>query len=191
MREIDKILNEDEKVLWEGKPVFWPYFLGSLFGMIVVVIFFILIPLLFLILFGFLIIVAIFALVYALLVYKNLHYAITDKRVIFQGGLIGRDFQTIDFDQVTNAEVNVDIVDKIFGGNTGTIIIQSAGMFTQTKLVPIPKPVLLSHIPNPYEVFKFFKKASFDVKADIQYPNKFRPKENVGYNTEYQGKMKK
>ena len=29
MREIDKILDENEKVLWEGTPVFWPFFVGN------------------------------------------------------------------------------------------------------------------------------------------------------------------
>ncbi|MDO8538705.1 MAG: PH domain-containing protein [archaeon] len=187
MREIDKILNEDEQVLWEGKPVFLPYFLSSFFGLIVIAIFFFIIPF-----FGFIFaIIIILGLAYSFLVYENIHYAITDKRVIFQSGLIGRDFQTVDFDQVTNAEVNVDIFDKIFGGNTGSVLVQSAGMFTQTKSGAVPKPSMIAHIPNPYEVFKFFKKASFDVKADIQYPNKLRPKENVGYNTQYEGKMKK
>jgi hypothetical protein len=29
MREIDRILNSDENIIWEGKPSFWPYlFLG-------------------------------------------------------------------------------------------------------------------------------------------------------------------
>ena len=29
MREIDKVLDEKEKVLWEGKPKFWPFLLGG------------------------------------------------------------------------------------------------------------------------------------------------------------------
>ena len=29
MRELDKILDDKEKVYWEGTPKFWPFFLGS------------------------------------------------------------------------------------------------------------------------------------------------------------------
>ncbi|MBM3233348.1 hypothetical protein FJZ18_04245 [Candidatus Pacearchaeota archaeon] len=36
MREIDKVLDDQEKVFWEGAPKFWPFFLG---GSIIVVIF--------------------------------------------------------------------------------------------------------------------------------------------------------
>jgi hypothetical protein len=28
MRELDKVLNADEKVLWEGGPSFWPFLIG-------------------------------------------------------------------------------------------------------------------------------------------------------------------
>lgn len=39
MNEISKVLNHDEKVLWEGEPKFWPYFLTGvtpsfIFGLI-------------------------------------------------------------------------------------------------------------------------------------------------------------
>jgi hypothetical protein len=46
-------------------------------------------------------------------------------------------------------------------------------------------PYTLSHITDPYVVFDLFKKTSFNVKADINYPNALRPKEDTGYNTEY------
>jgi len=29
MRELDKVLDQNEKVFWEGKPKFWSFFLGS------------------------------------------------------------------------------------------------------------------------------------------------------------------
>ncbi len=28
MEELNKILNQDESVLWEGSPSFWPFFFG-------------------------------------------------------------------------------------------------------------------------------------------------------------------
>ena len=45
-------------------------------------------------------------------------------------------------------------------------------------------------VPAPYEVFKQIKTVSVDVKTDWNYPNKLRPEENPGYNTEYKPEEK-
>ncbi len=198
MKEIGKILDPSEKVLWEGKPRFWPFFLASLimipFGLIFLVaggffsyqgvasgnLWFIFMP-------HFWVGVAlVFGIpIYQALVYKYIYYAITDKRVLIQKGLIGRDFEIVDFDQITNAEVRVGLADILFGKRSGSILLATAGTFTYTRQGAAQKPYTLSNIPNPYEVFKFFKKVSHDVKTDIEYPNKLRPKTNPGYNTDY------
>jgi len=210
MKELDKILDDKEKVLWEGKPKFWPFFLGgsvitTIFGLFWMLF---LIPFIgfaiYDIIFGshilgfgiFLLphfwigIVLVFGIpLYQILVYKHVYYAITNKRVLFQKGLIGRDFEITDFDQITNAEVNVGLFDKLFGDNSGSILISTAGSFTYGKHgQQISRPYSLRNIENPYEVFKFFKKVSHAVKTDIQYPNKYRPSTNPGYNTDYNPK---
>lgn len=212
MREIEKVLDQNEKIFWEGVPSFWPFLFGgsivtTIFGLFWMVI---LIP--FIVtavidiffgshIFGF----GIFLLphfwiglglvfgipIYQVLVYKHTYYSITDKRVIIQKGWIGRDFEAVDFDQITNAEVNVGIFDKLFGNHdTGSILISSAGTLTYTRNGAASKPYTIRNITNPYEVFKFFKKVSHDVKTDIQYPNKLRPQENPGYQTNYEPQKK-
>lgn len=201
MKELDKVLNQEEKVLWEGTPKFWPFVLsGSLisaafgfFWMAMMVVMLILSPASFrwivlltphfwigpLLVFG--------PTIYNILVFKHTYYTITDKRVIFQSGIIGRDFKIIDFDQVTNAEVNVGLLDNLFGGNTGSLTISSAGVAYAGGNSRI-RPYVFRNIINPYEIFKFFKKVSHDVKTDIEYPNKLRPSENPGYQTDYEPK---
>lgn len=199
MRELDKVLNEDEKVFWEGRPRFLPFFFSSiivsLFGLIFVWVglpsflanaktgnpFSILTAFPFWI--GILITVGIP--LYTALVYKYVYYVITDKRVIIQGGLIGRDFEMVDFDQITNADVKMGILDKLFGRSSGSILISTAGTLTYTREGPMQKPYTLRHIKDPYEVFKFFKKVSYDVKTDIQFPNKYRSNDNPGYKSDY------
>ncbi|OGZ79127.1 MAG: hypothetical protein A2528_00620 [Candidatus Staskawiczbacteria bacterium RIFOXYD2_FULL_37_9] len=207
MKELNKVLNENEKIFWEGAPSFWPFLFGRSFPLVIFGFFWMmfLIPFIAMaiydILFGSHIIgfgilllphfwVGIFLLfgpaVYSILVFKHTHYAITDKRVIIQKGWIGRDFEIVDFDQITNAEVNVGLFDKIFGkGDTGSILISTAGTFTQTRRGLSSKPYTMYNITNPYDAFKFLKKVSHDVKTDIEYPNKLRPEENPGYGTNY------
>ena len=199
MQEFNKILEKGEKNLWEGKPKFWPYMFSSAFIVIVGLIFVgfsliaisidksaLLIPHFWI---GLVIIIGVPG--YKLLVYKHIHYTITNKRVILQTGLIGRDFKIVDFDQITNAEVNVGLLDKIFGGNSGTIFVSSPGTISYSSKGPRQRPYTLSHILEPYDVFKFFKKVSHDVKTDIEYPNQLRSNTNPGYRTSYAVKKRK
>jgi uncharacterized membrane protein YdbT with pleckstrin-like domain len=210
MREINKVINEDEVVLWEGTPSFWPFILG---GSIVVTIFGLfwmlcLIPFIgvaiydvfygshifgygiFLLPHFWIGIGMVFGIpLYQLLVFKHTYYSITDKRVILQSGWIGRDFKIIDFDQIANAEVKIGVLDKLFGGNTGSIYVSTAGSSTNNNNGFL-KPNTIRNVPNPYEVFKALKKISLDVKTDIEYPNKLRPGKNTGYQTKYDSKGK-
>jgi len=209
MREIDKVIDKSERILWEGKPKFWPFFLGrsvgaTFFGgvwLLFLLFFFVtaavsnpnaLTILLLTPYFWIGILIAIGVPIYTFLVYNHTYYAITDKRIIMQKGIIGRDFEIIDFDQLSNAGVNVGLFDKLFGKNSGSILLTTPGTITYTNTFSqrgtmAQRPHVLSNIHDPYNVFKLFKKVSFDVKADIQYPNRYRPKENVGYQTEYKG----
>ena len=50
---------------------------------------------------------------------------------------------------------------------------------------PEQAPHILLHLPHPYDVLRFFHRAEFDVKTDIQYPNQLRPNVNPGYSTSY------
>jgi len=207
MKELDKVLNENEKIFWEGAPSFWPFiFSGSIattcFGLIwmAFLIPFIGVAIMDIIIgthiFGFAIFLTphfwiglflVFGIpIYQYLVFKHTYYAVTDKRVILQRGWIGRDFEILDFDKITNVEVNVGVFDKIFGNkNTGSILLSSAGSIIYSRQGPVQRPSTMRNILNPYEVFKFIKKVSYDVKTDIQYPNQLRPSENPGYQTNY------
>ncbi|MBI5051151.1 PH domain-containing protein [Candidatus Micrarchaeota archaeon] len=208
MDELDKVLDEDEKILWQGKPSFLPFVVGGSIIISLVGIFWLTFTVpfffvglttdLFVILFmlPFLLIglgLTFGVPVYNLLVYKNVQYAITNKRAIIQGGLIGRDFNSIDFDKITDAEVNVGVFDKIFGQNTGSIMIATpaAGIVSGGRGGAQDMRYKLLNIQDPYEIFKFFKKISYDIKTDIEYPNKLRPKENPGYETEYTPKRRR
>ncbi len=86
---------------------------------------------------------------------------------------------------ITSASVNVGVFDKLFGGNTGSILIPTPSSFVQTKNGAMPKPTTLSNVQNPYDVYKYFEKVSYDVKTDIEFLNQLRPSSNPGYTTQY------
>jgi len=43
----------------------------------------------------------------------------------------------------------------------------------------------IAAVKNPYEVFKLLKQVYFDIKTDVEYPNRLRPPVNPGYGSEY------
>lgn len=205
MNETAKILNPNEKVLWEGQPQFTPFVLSS-WGAIVFGIFWSSIVGVFVYTFikqgvpwffwAFLspfILIGLYMLIgapiFTVLVYKHVWYTITDKRVIFQAGLIGRDFDFADYDKIESATVNIGIIDKLFGNNSGSLriyanrLVGESGSHGTTSTTNVPLSML--HIAEPYKTFELFKKISYDIKSDINYPNTMRPKENTGYQTEY------
>ncbi len=117
-----------------------------------------------------------------LLVHKNTFYAITNKRVMMRSGFWGIDFNAIDYDKISDIQVTVNPLENILG--VGTIRI-SAGKVTSKGSVLTDDFIA---VQNPYEVFKTIKTVMVDVKTDWNYPNKLRPDENPGYNTEYKPK---
>jgi hypothetical protein len=171
MRELDKALDNGEKILWEGKPEFLPFFMDKsiiylFIGLILVLallppiiinlfsskselgsllpLFFGLFPPFFLLGITFILLPIIFN----SMLFKNTHYAITNKRLLVQTGIIGRDFQSFEFDKRANAEVNINAYDKVLGKNTGTIRYLTPEGINQD---------LMLHITNPQEALSFFK----------------------------------
>ncbi len=214
MEELRQILDRNEKILWQGTPQFKPFFWSRMvtsaifFPFILMFLSIFLGILIFIIgmsgfLIGFLaagivillmvlaIPIAYFLIVALLLkrLYKRTSYAITNKRTIIRKGLIGIDFEYIDLDSISNAEVNVGPTDKLWGQNSGTIVIHTSRT-VQTKNGTSTVDINLSNVTDPYNVFKCFKKITHDTKTDIIFPNKLRPSTNQGYNTSYHPKKK-
>lgn len=195
---ISSIISDDEKILWHGKPMVFPYFFKyGIFSLL-----FPILPALFFsgllnlfwnyefnILFakaGIYGIFVIFGILYSIAAYHATDYAITDKRIILQNGIIGRDFTIVDFDKIDHLEVERDFINVVTGSSSGTLLIYApslAGMNRKTG-VAYARPIPFESILNPYDVFKLLKKVSLDVKTDFNYPNALRPKENPGYQTQ-------
>ncbi|MFA5199532.1 MAG: PH domain-containing protein [Candidatus Omnitrophota bacterium] len=114
-----------------------------------------------------------------ILVHKNTFYAITNKRVMMRSGFWGIDFNSIDFDKISDIQVTVNPLENMLG--VGTLRF-SAGKVS-SKGNPLTSDFIA--VKAPYEVFKKVKTVSVDVKTDWNYPNKLRPEENPGYNTKY------
>jgi hypothetical protein len=156
----DSIKDDDETILWVGKPKYLPFilpriFLASFFvlvGIIIesVVLFnlnnFRIFPDFFSML-GFLSIIPIsLGMIMVLskhLGYSNICYAYSDRRILIRRGFMGTDFIALDYNKITDVGVDVSIFGKVF--NTGTIHFSSGN---------IENNRFFWHIKFPYETFK-------------------------------------
>ena len=191
--EFESIKDDKEEILWTGKPKFIPFILANLFGGIFIISF----ALIWIFanrswgttngndtssyfwLFGLL------AFLKRVFSFSNTAYSYSDKRVMMRSGFIGTDFKIIDFDKISDIEVTVSFVEKIY--NVGTIKFFSGR--TQTDDGNTSKLYdSWSAIRYPYEVFKMVKQTSVNIKTDFNYPNALRPDINPGYNTKYDPK---
>ena len=108
--------------------------------------------------------------------YQNVVYAVTDKRIIVRTGVIGIDFQNINYTDISNIKTDVSVLERICG--VGSVYITTSS----------GQGASLLSIRDPYEISKKINKVFLDVKSDIHYPNAFRPEENPGYRTKYNPK---
>ena len=103
---------------------------------------------------------------------KNIEYVFTNQRIIIRSGVIGIDFKNIYYSDVEGINCKVGIFDRMF--KVGDLYIKAAG-----------QSAVLMNIKTPYYYLQKLQRITLDIKADIQYPNDLRPKENHGYKTDY------
>lgn len=118
--------------------------------------------------------------------YKNIVYVITNRRVITRTGIVGLDFESIDYADMSNVRVDVSILERLF--KVGTIFISTEKNMSFAMNRNAMTNVNLFQfcaIEKPYEVYKILNKIYVDMKSDIQYPNAMRPETNPGYHSKY------
>ena len=103
------------------------------------------------------------------LVHGNTCYAITNKRLMMRSGFWGTDFKAIDYDKISDVEVNVNPIENMLGVGT----IQAFSGRVSDKGGRIYDKFI--GIESPYEVFKKIKEVSVDIKTDWNFPNAMLP----------------
>ncbi len=197
---IEKIIDDNENILWRGKPNAFLYIVGNpsiyLIALIWGILDFFFISnffkefnfvngffIVFFIIHLFPIWFAILMPIYRVLNYGTIEYAITDKRVYISQGIFGRDVNNYEHRELTNLKVDVNFMENI--KELGTIILVYNGEGGNSSYSFKADTNKFISIEDPYDVYKLLKKVSLDVATDQAYPNDYRPKENAGYNTKY------
>ena len=197
---IEKIIDDNENILWRGKPNAFLYIVGTPSIYLIAIIwglfdFFFISSFFreFTFIHGFFIVFFIIHLfpvwfailmpIYRILNYGTIEYAITDKRVYISQGFFGRDVNNYEHRELTNLKVNVNFMENIKG--LGTINLAYNGEEGNSSYSFKADNNKFISIEDPYGVYKLLKKVSLDVATDQAYPNAYRPEENTGYNTSY------
>jgi uncharacterized membrane protein YdbT with pleckstrin-like domain len=186
LSELDKLLNEDEKVLWKGKPLKKAFIVPGLFsipfGLIFLAFaifwmwgaasagapdFFTLFGLPFVLIgFG----ITLGPSVWQFTRYRNTEYMITNKRIITQTGAIGLDTRFVDFEKIQEVYVQIGIIDRLFG--TGTLYAMTAGFSGFVPSGGYGYGGMHGYLPSfaalkePYEVQKLLQEAIEKSKKD-------------------------
>jgi len=194
MTQIKDILDEGEQVLWQGKPKKRAYVFSAITKMLPIALIWLLFDggIIIAMLSGameippeMIIVMVVFFAFHLLPVWiwlsniitaskrhKNLEYAFTNKRIIIKSGIIGIDFQSVYYSDITAVNLKVGFTDKMF--KVGDIYISSMG-----------GAKVLFDIEDPYFISQKLQQIVVDIKTDIEYPNDLRPDENHGYRTVY------
>lgn len=200
--ELKKLVGENEKILYEGKPnkkcfifesIFNPLLPFALiwgiidFGILGVSFFqsnsseilFFLIP--FMILHLMPVWIYLGGIIFTFVKYKNTEYIVTDNAIYVSGGIFTKTFNTKPFAELSHIDLRRGIFDQMF--NVGDIITTSSQFTDYNKAAAIS----INSISNYIEVYDIVKKLQKDIYTDVMYPNDKRPSENNGYKTEYKG----
>lgn len=188
------ICEPEEKLLWHGRPMFWPYVAHAVPIVLLGVawaaaeldmlppfvsafsrhltrapLLLRLVPAALCILHG----------LGVALAHVNTGYAYSNRRLLIRSGLVATSVTTADYDRIQEMEVTVGFVERLFGAGTIRAFSGRTGQGGR------PAYDQFVSIANPYDVFRALKQVEVDVKTDWQYPNALRPAANPGYASEY------
>lgn len=111
--------------------------------------------------------------------WKNTEYVVTNMRVIMQNGLVGYEFQSIYYTDISNVSLHVGAIDRMLG--VGDIYCTLRSMADEDSY----GSAQILDVENPEEVYALVQRTVLDMQTDIHYPNALRPEKNPGYHTQY------
>ncbi|MBO6233445.1 MAG: PH domain-containing protein [Clostridia bacterium] len=205
---LEKIVGNEEKILWKGKPSKKCFILESIFNPLLP---FALMWLLFDIFAmgksmslggdkagGFILVFMLFHLMPVWIYlggvllsfrrYKNTEYVITDRGIYVSGGVFSYTYEMKPFTELSHVRIHRGIFDQSLGvGDVEASSNQTFNYTNRSNSSAVTAGISIKDIPDYMEVFNMVKKLQTDIYSDTMYPNDLRPKENHGYKTEYKG----
>lgn len=183
---LEKFVEADEKILWQGKPDRTAHILAQVFKMLPIAIIWLafdsaliaimavggvfgkmpVIALVFICLFFVFHLFPVWVWIWNIITagrrQKNTEYVFTDKRIILKSGTVGITVNSVYYADISGVNLKIGLTDRVF--KVGDIYI-SGGFSAQ----------VLWDIKNPYEVCATLQKIVGEQKKDTYFPNALRP----------------
>lgn len=199
-RDLTKVVNDNEEIIWQGRPNKKCFILESIFNpMLAIALLWLAIDMIFIfgifnneeaLKSGALFFVLFFlvhlmpvwlylgGVIFSVVRYNNTAYVITDAGVYISGGVFSYSFQFKPFTQLTNISMHQGVFDQFL--KVGDVVFVGQQDTTQKNKA---RPFSIINIPDYEDVYKMVTKLQRDIYSDTQYPNDLRPEENSGYHT--------
>ena len=113
--------------------------------------------------------------------WKNTFYYVTDRRIIIQTGFLDQALQTVYYKDIQDVNLRIGLIDRLLG--VGDIYFDTGRDYSKGKM----HTKAFLDVENPHEVYSRIQKIVMDIQTDIEFPNAYRPEDNPGYNTKYNG----
>lgn len=126
--------------------------------------------------------------------YKNTYYIVTDSGIYVSGGIFSKTYNHKPFAELSHVNLHRGIFDQMF--NVGDIVMTSNQFMNGNMGNNFPgyyrnnslnAAIAIRSVSNYVEVYNLVNKLQKDIYTDVMYPNDMRPPENNGYNTKYKG----
>ena len=200
---IESFKDNDERILWKGKPVKSVYLKEQIFSpLLIIAIIWLILDLgiicgifashgifqgeYFLIPFFILHLMPVWLylakVLFAIKRWNNIEYMVTDKAVYSLSGVFTTSCDRKTFQEITNTSLHQGIFDKQH--DVGDVFI-TTGYRENNRGQSIRCGINIVDIEDYMKVYKLINKTGTDIFSDTRYPNDLRPKENHGYNTKY------
>ena len=199
--DLKQLINEKEKILYEGKPdkkcfifesifnplmpfaLLWAIIDFSVIGGVLFMdegsgLLFFIVP--FMLIHLMPVWIYLSGVIFSIVRYKNTYYIVTDSGIYVSGGVFSKSFNHKPFAELSHVNLHRGVFDQLFG--VGDVITSSAQIANNTSA-----SISINSISNYIEVYNLVSKLQKDIYTDVMYPNDKRPAENHGYNTEYKG----
>jgi len=112
---------------------------------------------------GISLLIVLFVILLASLAFQKRYYAYSNKRILIRSGVIGVDFKVLEYKLLGAMTVNVNVIDKMLGGKTGSIRFGSASSPIIGFHGGGPRAAMnafaFNHVEKPYGLLRAIKTA--------------------------------
>jgi hypothetical protein len=104
------------------------------------------------------------------LVYRNIAYVLTNKRVLIRQGLIGFSWESVELEDVRHTEIKMSLADRLFSSGTISLLTRAQGWEASRggdRYYGMQKVPALVSLPESFSVQAMIREAAEPLKREL------------------------